>query len=159
MQYLLIFTFQRHKQLPNQASDHMPTKILVTDAVRCAVIKRHLPIPRVQLELVSVLCIETSHYVSFNRVGPMGSEQWVLFDSMADREGGAEGYNIPEVTLCPEIAKWLSPEEVELLKTVIEEKRIDTLPRYLQRLLNDCYICFYIWPDSELYGNRAESAC
>jgi len=36
------------------------------------------------LQLLSVLCIETSHYVCFTRI--MGSErdEWVFFDSMAE---------------------------------------------------------------------------
>ena len=35
-----------------------------------------------ELELLSVLCIETSHYVCFSR----DSEgRWLFFDSMADR--------------------------------------------------------------------------
>ena len=40
-----------------------------------------------KLQLLSVLCIETSHYVCFTRI--MGSEQtdWVFFDSMAERPG------------------------------------------------------------------------
>ena len=40
-----------------------------------------------KLQLLSVLCIETSHYVCFTRI--MGSEKtdWVFFDSMAERPG------------------------------------------------------------------------
>lgn len=41
---------------------------------------------RDKLELFAVLCIETSHYVSFIKYGP-GSQDWIFFDSMADREG------------------------------------------------------------------------
>jgi len=33
-----------------------------------------------------VLCIETSHYVSFVKYGPE-NEHWMFFDSMADRHG------------------------------------------------------------------------
>ena len=33
------------------------------------------------LELLSVICIETSHYVCFTR----SEDQWILFDSMANR--------------------------------------------------------------------------
>ena len=35
------------------------------------------------LQLLSVLCIETSHYVCFTR----SDERWVFMDSMADRVG------------------------------------------------------------------------
>jgi len=34
-----------------------------------------------KLDLLSVICIETSHYVCFTRV----EDQWILFDSMANR--------------------------------------------------------------------------
>ena len=34
-----------------------------------------------ELELLSVICIETSHYVCFSRSG----DRWVFMDSMADR--------------------------------------------------------------------------
>ena len=36
----------------------------------------------VELELLSVLCIETSHYVCFSRDN---EGRWLFFDSMADR--------------------------------------------------------------------------
>ena len=36
-----------------------------------------------KLELLSVLCIETSHYVCFTR--EPGEDRWLFFDSMADR--------------------------------------------------------------------------
>ena len=39
------------------------------------------------LELLSVLCIETSHYVCFTRITGSGKDQWVFFDSMATRTG------------------------------------------------------------------------
>ncbi|CAB1323981.1 unnamed protein product [Coregonus sp. 'balchen'] len=42
--------------------------------------------PRERLELFAVLCIETSHYVSFIKHGP-NSTDWIFFDSMADRQG------------------------------------------------------------------------
>lgn len=35
-----------------------------------------------ELELLSVLCIETSHYVCFTRDS---EERWLFFDSMANR--------------------------------------------------------------------------
>ena len=46
----------------------------------------------VELELLSVLCIETSHYVCFSR----DSEgRWLFFDSMADRLCELTLTNIP----------------------------------------------------------------
>lgn len=44
------------------------------------------PVTRDKLELFAVLCIETSHYVSFIKYGPK-SQDWIFFDSMADRQG------------------------------------------------------------------------
>lgn len=41
---------------------------------------------REKLQLLAVLCIETSHYVSFVKYGPR-PDQWLFYDSMADREG------------------------------------------------------------------------
>ena len=40
-----------------------------------------------RLQLLSVLCIETSHYVCFTRVTGYGKDEWVFFDSMAERPG------------------------------------------------------------------------
>ena len=39
------------------------------------------------LHLLSVLCIETSHYVCFTRITGSGKDEWVFFDSMAERQG------------------------------------------------------------------------
>lgn len=41
---------------------------------------------RQQMSLFAVTCIETSHYVSFVKHGPLITD-WLFFDSMADREG------------------------------------------------------------------------
>ena len=42
---------------------------------------------RIFMELVAVVCIETSHYVSFVRCGDSPRAPWCFFDSMADRKG------------------------------------------------------------------------
>ena len=39
------------------------------------------------MELFAVVCIETSHYVSFVKSGSGADAPWVFFDSMADRKG------------------------------------------------------------------------
>jgi len=39
------------------------------------------------LQLLSVLCIETSHYVCFTRIAGSHSDDWIFFDSMAERPG------------------------------------------------------------------------
>ena len=48
-----------------------------------------------ELDLLSVICIETSHYICFTR----SEERWVFFDSMASRVGelphqGEEKYSM-----------------------------------------------------------------
>ena len=37
------------------------------------------------LNLLSVICIETSHYVCFTRTLAHDQKRWIFFDSMADR--------------------------------------------------------------------------
>ena len=39
------------------------------------------------MELFAVICIETSHYVSFVKCGNDDESRWCFFDSMADRVG------------------------------------------------------------------------
>ena len=52
------------------------------------------------LQLLSVLCIETSHYVCFTRITGSGKDEWVFFDSMAERQGTV----VLQVALCIAIA-------------------------------------------------------
>ncbi|KAK0416573.1 hypothetical protein QR680_012569 [Steinernema hermaphroditum] len=96
------------------------------------------------LQLTAVLSINTSHYVSFVRTY---NNSWLFFDSMADRHGLSDGYNVPNATLCDSISQWLSPLGVQRLhETLRTEGR---LPQevykdpMVNRLLTDCYICFY----------------
>ena len=51
------------------------------------ILKEHCPVPRLYLELLAVVCIETSHYVSFVKCAPGSEAPWCFFDSMADRKG------------------------------------------------------------------------
>ncbi len=44
---------------------------------------RAVAVPVAELDLLSVICIETSHYVCFTR--DLNSNTWLFFDSMADR--------------------------------------------------------------------------
>ena len=41
----------------------------------------------VKLRLISVICVRVSHYVCFTRVTGSGDDQWLFFDSMAERQG------------------------------------------------------------------------
>ncbi|KAJ3594206.1 hypothetical protein NHX12_006537 [Muraenolepis orangiensis] len=101
--------------------------------------------PRQRMELFGVLCIETSHYVAFVKYGAADSA-WLFFDSMADRDGGQNGFNIPQVSPCPEVGAYLkmSPEELHAL----DPKSIQGQAR---RLLCDAYMCMYQSPTMSLY--------
>ncbi|XP_060041547.1 ubiquitin carboxyl-terminal hydrolase CYLD isoform X3 [Erinaceus europaeus] len=106
---------------------------------------RHGCIPCQKMELFAVLCIETSHYVAFVKYGKDDSA-WLFFDSMADRDGGQNGFNIPQVTPCPEVGEYLkmSLEDLHSLDT----RRIQGCAR---RLLCDAYMCMYQSPTMSLY--------
>ena len=43
------------------------------------------------LELFAVMCIATSHYVSYVKCGNRDNETWIYFNSMADRVGKLAG--------------------------------------------------------------------
>ncbi|KAM9836961.1 ubiquitin carboxyl-terminal hydrolase CYLD isoform 2-T2 [Aulostomus maculatus] len=100
---------------------------------------------RQQMSLFAVTCIETSHYVSFVKHGPLPSD-WLFFDSMADREGGENGFNIPQVKPCPEVGRYLSLSQEEL-------SRVDpaSFREPARRLLCDSYMCLYHSPELSLY--------
>ena len=53
--------------------------------------------PRLYMELFAVMCIETSHYVSFIKCGLGPDAPWCFFDSMADRKGNYGLQNIMNV--------------------------------------------------------------
>uniref|UniRef100_G3PWS2 Ubiquitin carboxyl-terminal hydrolase CYLD n=1 Tax=Gasterosteus aculeatus aculeatus TaxID=481459 RepID=G3PWS2_GASAC len=101
--------------------------------------------PRQRMELFAVLCIETSHYVAFVKYGSADSA-WLFFDSMADRDGGQNGFNIPQVSPCPEVETYLkmTPEELHTL----DPKSIQGQAR---RLLCDAYMCMYQSSTMSLY--------
>ncbi|XP_028840732.1 ubiquitin carboxyl-terminal hydrolase CYLD [Denticeps clupeoides] len=100
---------------------------------------------RQRMELFAVTCIETSHYVSFVKHGPR-PDDWLFFDSMADREGGENGFNVPHVRPCPEVGRYLDLSEEEL-------RRVDpaSLRDTVRRLLCDSYMCLYHCPQLSLY--------
>ncbi|KAG5846261.1 ubiquitin carboxyl-terminal hydrolase CYLD [Anguilla anguilla] len=100
---------------------------------------------RQRLVLFAVTCIQTSHYVSFVKHGPLPTD-WLFFDSMADREGGENGFNVPQVTACPEVSRYLSLSEQELGN--LDPARLHGAAR---RLLCDAYMCLYHCPQLSLY--------
>ncbi|ENN80893.1 hypothetical protein YQE_02682, partial [Dendroctonus ponderosae] len=106
--------------------------------------------PRLFMELFAVICIETSHYVTFVKCGVGHEAPWCFFDSMADRKGERDGYNIPEMVACPDISLWLSDEA--LCRQFHEEFPNDRhLPEHARRLLCDAYICMYQSSDVMMY--------
>ncbi|XP_018913043.2 ubiquitin carboxyl-terminal hydrolase CYLD isoform X2 [Bemisia tabaci] len=100
----------------------------------------HFPIPRLYMELFAVVCIETSHYVAFVKAGCGSDAPWCFFDSMADRKGEQNGYNIPEMVSCPDLPYWLSDKGSEVLNHFKDERH---LPEPAKRLLCDAYMCMY----------------
>ncbi|CAL2036908.1 unnamed protein product [Caenorhabditis brenneri] len=99
-----------------------------------------------KMVLSAVLCIETSHYVAFVR---SNTNQWLFFDSMADREGLSDGFNVPVVRECGNMSDWLSlpgwnrlreADETGQIKAMFGKTALDPL---VGRLLSDSYICFY----------------
>ncbi|XP_035990136.1 ubiquitin carboxyl-terminal hydrolase CYLD-like [Fundulus heteroclitus] len=92
---------------------------------------------RDRLELFAVLCIETSHYVSFVKHGPSNTD-WIFFDSMADREGERDGFNIPEVQACPEVGMYLEMSPAELANQVPRDMK-----GVAKRLFCDAYMYLY----------------
>ncbi|KAM6962584.1 ubiquitin carboxyl-terminal hydrolase CYLD [Aplochiton taeniatus] len=102
-------------------------------------------LPREKLQLFAVLCIETSHYVSFIKHGPK-SDDWIFFDSMADRQGERDGYNIPQVQACPEVAAYLEMSPVELANQVPRDMK-----GVAKRLFCDAYMYLYENGNLSLY--------
>ncbi|XP_010007865.1 PREDICTED: ubiquitin carboxyl-terminal hydrolase CYLD-like [Nestor notabilis] len=102
-------------------------------------------VPHEKMELFAVLCIETSHYVSFVKYGPE-NDHWMFFDSMADRHGGENGFNIPTVTLCPEVAKYL---DLPLAGLALEQPR--DMEGVAKRLFCDAYMYMYQSKKMALY--------
>lgn len=101
--------------------------------------------PREKLELFAVLCIETSHYVSFVKYGPQPTD-WIFFDSMADRVGEENGYNVPKVSACPEVGQYLHMPLAQLANQVPRE-----MEGVAKRLFCDGYMYLYQSRSMSLY--------
>ncbi|XP_012260175.2 ubiquitin carboxyl-terminal hydrolase CYLD [Athalia rosae] len=127
-------------------TSHKPKKLTVP--MEFAILQEHCPVPRLYLELSAVVCIETSHYVSFVKCGSGSDAPWCFFDSMADRKGEQNGYNIPEMVPCPDFPYWLSEDGATYLTELTDDKQ---LPEHAKRLLCDAYMCMYQSPDVMMY--------
>lgn len=71
---------------------HQPRELAVSPEYKQYISDRMLEgkdfsVPKQKMELFAVVCIETSHYVSFVRCGTGEDAPWLFFDSMADRVG------------------------------------------------------------------------
>uniref|UniRef100_A0A8C6UVT0 ubiquitinyl hydrolase 1 n=1 Tax=Neogobius melanostomus TaxID=47308 RepID=A0A8C6UVT0_9GOBI len=130
-QYCATCNTQVHTHPTRQSHSPKPL-VLPTEATTNA------PVPRRTMELFAVLCIQTSHYVSFVKCGS-DPRSWVFFDSMADRCGDDQsGYNIPEVCACPELGDFLSQSEEDLACANPSQA-----PELVRRLLCDSYMLLY----------------
>lgn len=93
------------------------------------------------MELFAVVCIETSHYVSFVKTGRGEKAPWCFFDSMADRKGGQGGHNVPELISVEDMPTWINDKTcTELSESVNNDRQ---LPKLAKRLLCDAYMCMY----------------
>ncbi|KAB0798491.1 hypothetical protein PPYR_09484 [Photinus pyralis] len=132
----------------SRRQSHSPKKISVLPDF--SIMADHCQPPRLFMELFAVICIETSHYVAFVKCGVGHEAPWCFFDSMADRKGEQNGYNIPEMVACPDVSKWLSDEQS--CRALHESAPLDRyLPEHARRLLCDAFICMYQSPDVMMY--------
>ncbi|XP_050048279.2 uncharacterized protein CYLD isoform X1 [Dermacentor andersoni] len=103
--------------------------------------------PRRQvMTLFAVVCIETSHYVCFVKCPVEDGKHthtWCFFDSMADREGGEDGHNIPKVDNYMEADTWFGPKGLEKLRDMARPDKSKILPGMTRRMLCDAYLCMY----------------
>ncbi|KAL1272776.1 hypothetical protein QQF64_028638 [Cirrhinus molitorella] len=120
---------------------HKPRKLVLPQGFSS---DRRTP-AREKLELFAVLCIETSHYVSFVKYGTRDTD-WIFFDSMADRVGEIDGYNIPEVCACPEVGQYLHMPLAQLANQVPRE-----MEGVAKRLFCDGYMYLYQSKSMSLY--------
>ncbi|XP_016297915.1 ubiquitin carboxyl-terminal hydrolase CYLD-like isoform X2 [Sinocyclocheilus anshuiensis] len=113
--------------------EHTPQKLTVPDHL-----PEDAPVQRHQMQLFAVLCINTSHYISFVKYGP-NPRSWIFFDSMADRCGDDNnGYNVPVIRSCPEVGDFLSQSEEEMSTADVSQSS-----EMVRRLLCDSYMCLY----------------
>ncbi|XP_016945941.3 ubiquitin carboxyl-terminal hydrolase CYLD isoform X2 [Drosophila suzukii] len=136
-------TFHSHAKRTN----HVSKKIFSPKEFR--IMAEHMVVPRLYMELFAVVCIETSHYVAFVKSGSGPDAPWCFFDSMADRKGEQNGYNIPEITCVPELTQWLSEEGARSINETSTNDKV--LPEHAKRIFCDAYMCLYQSTDIMMY--------
>jgi ubiquitin thioesterase CYLD len=87
------------------------------------------------LDLLAVICIRSSHYVTFVKCGAGPNSPWLFFDSMA--AGSCEVQHISEMN------KWLKQLEE---KPGLFKDRKTKIPGRVRRILTDNHICIYYSP-------------
>ena len=115
----------------SQRQHHKPIKLLL--------MKGAANLPPDKMKLFAILTIATSHYVCFSRC----NGTWVMFDSMADREGEEFGRNIPRVTELPDLEEWLSCPQKLLDWMATDRTKSNSIPSYVDRITRDMYLCMY----------------
>lgn len=131
----------------HKRQNHTPKALSIPHDFK--ILSEYNQVPRLFMELFAVICIETSHYVSFVKAGSGLDSPWVFFDSMADRKGEREGYNIPEIIPVPELPLWLSEEGArQLHEANLQDKH---LPPYAKRLLCDASLMLYQSTEMMMY--------
>nr|XP_014090565.1 ubiquitin carboxyl-terminal hydrolase CYLD isoform X1 [Bactrocera oleae] len=128
-------------------TNHTPKKLSVPQDFR--IMSDHMIVPRLYMELFAVVCIETSHYVAFVKAGSGPDAPWCFFDSMADRKGEKNGYNIPEMITVPDLPLWLSEEGARVVNETSTNDKM--LPEHAKRLFCDAYMCMYQSTDVMMY--------
>ncbi|KAI8042525.1 hypothetical protein M5D96_003838 [Drosophila gunungcola] len=128
-------------------TNHVSKKIYSPKEFR--IMAEHMVVPRLFMELFAVVCIETSHYVAFVKSGSGPDAPWCFFDSMADRKGEQNGYNIPEITCVPELTQWLSEEGARSINETSTNDKV--LPEHAKRIFCDAYMCLYQSTDIMMY--------
>ncbi|XP_063700280.1 uncharacterized protein LOC134830659 [Culicoides brevitarsis] len=131
----------------SKRTNHTPKPLSVPHDFK--IMSEHCPVPRLFMELFAVVCIETSHYVAFVKAGFGQDAPWCFFDSMADRKGEQNGYNIPEMVSVPDLPQWLSEEGARTLHELAPSDKM--LPEHAKRLMCDAYMCMYQSSDIMMY--------
>ncbi|KAJ1124379.1 hypothetical protein NDU88_002840 [Pleurodeles waltl] len=129
---------ERQVHSHRQRREHRPKDIDYPEGPPNSFVTRHV------LQLFAVLCIKTSHFVSFVKYGP-GRNSWVFFDSMAGRLGDAMGTNVPMTQVCPQLGDYLAMSEEQF--AAVDVNQMDKLSR---RFFCDIYMCIYQYPENGL---------
>ena len=95
------------------------------------------------MELFAVMCIETSHYVSFVKCGLGPDAPWCFFDSMADRKGNIFYQLSAEPTKLGPILTKSSFSWKDRKDNFLQPYKYETAPNFIQlsqNLTSDCFL-------------------